>query len=47
MLVEKRHKGTGLSAAQLAEHTGAEQDLIGTFACNDSSSSHIVDRLTP
>ncbi|KAJ5486764.1 hypothetical protein N7530_001064 [Penicillium desertorum] len=28
MLVEKRHKGTGLSAAQLAEYTGAEQDLI-------------------
>ncbi|KAJ5835382.1 hypothetical protein N7447_001408 [Penicillium robsamsonii] len=28
MLVEKRHRGTGLSAAQLAQYTGAEQDLI-------------------
>lgn len=46
MLVEKRHRGTGLSAAQLAEYTGAEQDLIGTFSWNDSSPSHIVNRLT-
>lgn len=46
MLVEKRHRGVGLSAGQLADYTGAEKDLIGTFFCNDNSSSHNVDRLT-
>jgi hypothetical protein len=43
MLVEKRHRGTGLSAAQLANYTGAEEDLIGTISCGDNSSSHIVN----
>ncbi|KAJ5550319.1 hypothetical protein N7535_001740 [Penicillium sp. DV-2018c] len=28
LLVEKQHRATGLSAAQLAEYTGAERDLI-------------------
>jgi hypothetical protein len=32
MLMEKRHRGMGLSAAQLADYTGAEKDLIGTFS---------------
>jgi hypothetical protein len=29
VLVEKRHRGTGVSVTQLAEYTGAEPDLIG------------------
>jgi hypothetical protein len=31
VLVEKRHRETGVSATQLAEYTGADPDLIGIF----------------
>jgi hypothetical protein len=31
LLVSKQYRDDGISAAQLAEFTGGEKDLIGTF----------------